>query len=53
MENRLEYETQEFTDWSEHLHLTSEQLKQLIAEKFERARIQSLATKHLREQVDV
>ena len=53
MENSLEYATQEFTDWSEHLHLTSEQLKQLIAEKFERARIQSLATKHLREQVDV
>ena len=53
MENVLEYKTQKFTDWSVHVYLTSEQVKQLIAEKLERARIQSLATKHLREKVDV
>jgi hypothetical protein len=43
MEKRIEYATYKFTDWSKHLHLTEQQRKQLIAEKLERARIQSLA----------
>ena len=48
MENKLRYETSKFTDWSKHMFLTPEQRKQLIAEKIERAKIQSNATKQLR-----
>lgn len=53
MEKQLKYETYKFTDWSKHVFLTPEQRKQLIAEKFERAKIQYKATEQLRRKVGV
>lgn len=43
MENRVEYKNIKFTDWSKHLELSQTQLKQLIAEKTLRAKVQSEA----------
>lgn len=45
MENKVEYKKAKFTDWSKHLELSQAQLRQLIAEKTLRAKIQSDAMK--------
>jgi hypothetical protein len=43
MENKVEFKTYKFTDWSRHTFLTPEQRKQLLTEKIERAKMQYLA----------
>jgi hypothetical protein len=45
MEYKIQYEKLKFTDWSKHLELSQAQLKQLIAEKTLRAKMQSDAMK--------
>jgi|SanBayMetagenome_1026888.scaffolds.fasta_scaffold305312_1 hypothetical protein len=45
MKEHIEYKKLKFTDWSKHTELSQLQLKQLIAEKTLRAKIQSEAMK--------
>jgi|LauGreDrversion4_2_1035121.scaffolds.fasta_scaffold2335219_1 hypothetical protein len=47
MDNKIEYKTNEKSDWLKAHTLTSEDFKKLISNKLERARVQSEANRKL------
>ena len=51
MKEKLELKVNDKADWSKQLFLTEKQAEKIMLDKLERAKIQSMATKYLRQKV--